>query len=177
MKTITVQLIKNMGLPQKDVFKLRNSIHTLYEFASPDIYDYQKLGGNYIMMSLKTDILTTNLIPMLNKFYSDSYSNKYSKQQEDILKKFENCDQITWWLCEEVGYRNAETFYPCFVNDANPKPYLMSEQMINVNCTGIILRRIPPEEATFAMLYTLESDLQKSLSAFPLAKALKVCIR
>ena len=63
-----------------------------------------------------------------------------------------------------------------FINDAYTKPFLMHEHGVKADCTGIILCSIPPEMATFSMLYTLEQEIQNKLGAHCLAKALKVCL-
>ncbi len=52
----------------------------------------------------------------------------------------------------------------------------MYEEGIEADCSGIILCSIPPEKATFSMLYTMEEEIHKKLSKHPLAKALKVCM-
>lgn len=176
MKTITIQLIKTLVFPEKDICKLRSYFRTLEEYAPPEVYDYFKLGGTDILMMLKTDVLTKDLISMLREFYKEFPNADVVKQREAILQEFERYKEISWELCEEMGYKHSEEFYHCFSNDANPKPFLMYEEGVKADYTGIILYIIPPEEATFAMLYTLEKELQNKLGAYPLSKALKVCI-
>lgn len=177
MKTITIQLIKTLTYPEKDIVKLEYYLRTLYEYAPKELYDYYKLGGEDILMMLKKEVLTNNFVPMLKDFYAEYHDTKSRKQIENILQEFRKQKEISWELCEKIGYENADTFYPFFMNDANPQPFLMYEEGIKTDCTGIILHAIPPEKATFAMLYTLEKELQDKLKQHPLAKALKVCVR
>lgn len=177
MKTITIQLIKNLVFPEKDICKLRPYFRTLEEYAPSDLYDYFKLGGTDILMMLKAEVLTKELVPMLHDFYDEFPNPGCVQQREAVLQEFGKCEKVSWKLCEEMGYKHSEEFYPCFTNDANPMPFLMYEEGVKADCTGIILYKIPPEKATFAMLYSMENELQTKLSSHPLVKALKVCIR
>lgn len=177
MKTITIQLIKSLIYPEKDIYKLRNYFRTLEEYAPPEVYDYKKLGGTDILMLLNSDVLTNDLVPMLKDFYKEFPDTECVRQRESVLQEFEKQEEITWGICEETGYRYSEAFYPAFINDVYPEPFLMYEEGVKVDCTGIILHIVPPEKASFAMLYTLEKELQTKLVSHPLAKALKVCIR
>lgn len=177
MKTIEIVLIKNLVFPEKDLCTLREHFRTLQEYASPDVYDYYKLGGKDILMALKPEVLTKDLIPMLKDLYAEYYDERLVHQREDILHEFEKYDEITWELCENTGHKYADKYYPSFINDAYARPYLMYEEGVKADCTGIVLHIIPPEEATFAALYTLDAELQNKLSSHPLAKALKVCVR
>ena len=94
-----------------------------------------------------------------------------------IFQEFEKYDTITCEMCEAIGYEHYDSFDPVFSNDAYPKPFLMYENRIIADCTGITLHTVPPEKATFSMLYNLEREIQEKLSGHVLAKALKVCIR
>lgn len=156
---------------------LRNHFGTLMEYAPPEVYDYKKLGGTDVLMLLNPEILTKDLVPMLEDFYKEFSDAESVSQRNAVLQEFGKFEKITWELCEETGYKHSEAFYPAFINDAYPKPFLMYEEGIKADCTGIIIHIIPAEKATFAMLYTLEKELQTKLSTHPLAKALKVCIR
>lgn len=71
MKTITIQLIKNLVYPEKDISKLRHYFRTLEEYAPSDLYDYFKLGGTDILMMLKAEVLTKDLVPLLNDLYKE----------------------------------------------------------------------------------------------------------
>lgn len=177
MKTITIQLIKNLIFPEKDIHKLRHYFRTLEEYAPSDIYDYFKLGGTDIFMKLNPTVMTNDLVSLLKDFYEVYPDPQCLQQRENVLEKFRKYDEVSWELCEELGYKCSERFYPAFMNDAYPKPFLMYEEGVKADCTGIVLHIIPPEKATFAMLYTLEKELQTKLASHPLAKALKVCIR
>lgn len=177
MKTITIQLLKSLIFPEKDIYKLRNYFRTLEEYAPPEVYDYKKLGGTDILMLLNTEVLTKDLVPMLEDFYKEFPDINCVQQRNAVLQEFGKFKEITWGLCEETGYKHSEAFYPAFMNDAYPKPFLMYEEGVKADCTGIVLHIIPPEKATFAMLYTLEKELQTKLASHPLVKALKVCIR
>lgn len=177
MKTITIQLIKNLVYPEKDNNKLRHYFQTLEEYAPSDLYDYFKLGGTDILMMLKAEVLTKDLVPMLQDMYKEFPEPDCAQQREAVLQELGKSEKISWELCEELGYQHSEAFYPCFTNDAYTKPFLMYEEGVIADCTGIILYMIPPEKATFAMLYFLENELQTKLSSHPLVKALKVCIR
>lgn len=177
MKTITVQLIKNIIFPEKDIYNLKHYFHTLEEHAPSDIYDYFKLGGTNIFMKLNPTVMTNDLPLLLKDFYKAYPDPQSIQQRENVLHEFSKYGEITWELCEELGYKHSEEFYPAFMNDAFPKPYLMYEDGLKAECTGIVLHIIPPEAATFDMLHTLEDSLHSRLSSHPLAKALKVCIR
>ena len=177
MKTIEIQLIKNLIFPMDKVRTLECALHTLYEYAPEDVYEYFILGKEDILMMLKTSLLTDDLVPMLRDFYKEYGDNEYVKQYQAILHEFEQYDSITCDMCESIGYEHYDTFDPVFSNDANPQPFLMYENGLKASCTGITLHTIPPEKATFSMLYNLEKEIQKKLSGRPLAKALKVCIR
>lgn len=177
MKTITIQLIKSLIFPEKDIYKLRNYFDTLKEYAPLEVYDYNKLGGTDILMLLNSEVLTKDLVPMLEDFYNIFHDSGCIRQREAVLQEFGKCEEITWGLCEETGYKHSEAFYPAFINYAYPGPFLMYEEGVKADCTGIIIHMFPPEKATFAMLYTLEKELQTKLSTHPLVQALKVCIR
>lgn len=139
MKTITIQLIKNLIYPEKDIGKLRKNYGTLEEYAPPEVYDYKKLGGTDILMLLHSEVLTKDLVPMLEDFYKVFPDPKCIRQREAILQEFGKCEEITWGLCEETGYKHSEAFYPAFVNDVYPEPFLMYEEGVKADCTGIIL--------------------------------------
>lgn len=128
-------------------------------------------------MLLNSEALTKDLIPMLEDFYKVFPDTECIRQREAVIQEFGKCEEITWGLCEETGYKHSEAFYPTFINDVYPEPFLMYEEGVKADCTGIILYIVPPEKATFAMLYTLEKELQTKLCSHQLVKALKVCIR
>ena len=128
------------------------------------------------MATLNAGLLTSDLIPMLKNFYSEFGDKRYSLQYDAVLRELNKLDAISYGICESLGYKNEEEFYPVFINDAYTKPFLMHEHGVKADCTGIILCSIPPEMATFSMLYTLEQEIQNKLSAHCLAKALKVCL-
>lgn len=176
MNTIVIQLLKSMVLPEEQYRRIRRCGDTMENYAPQGVYDYYILGGNKIMATLNAKLLTSDLTPMLKEFYSEYGAKKYSRQYDAVLQELDKLDTISSGICEEVGYRNAKAFYPAFINDANTKPFLMYEDGVQADCTGIVLCAIPPETATFSMLYTLEQELQNKLSAHNLAKALKVCI-
>lgn len=176
MKTLTIQLIKNFIFPEKDIFTLKRAIRTLYEYAPTEIYNYYKLGGTDFFMVLKPEVVTADLVPFLRDFYSEIYGDKYMSTREAILEEFGKYDNITWEMCEDIGYQKEYEFYPCFQNDAYPHPYLMCEAGVNAETTGIIIGVIPPEKATFSMLESLEGELQEKLKEHPLVKAIKVCL-
>lgn len=175
-KTIAIHLIKSFTYPLEDIHKLPNSIYTLYQFAPKELYDYLTLGKTYCIMSLKEDVLTKDFIPLLRDFYNEFYDGEDLNKCEYILNEFGQYDTITWELCEHLGYEKAEQFVPYFENDTNPEPYEIHIRRLKIDCTGIILKAIPPEEATFEMLYTLEKELHDKFSSHPLAKALMICV-
>ena len=176
MKTIVIQLVKSMVLSEDEYFRIRYSGHTMEEYAPDGVYDYFKLGGNGIFATLNSDLLTNDLIPMVKEFYSEYGDKKYSQQYDAVLQELNKLDTISPEICEKLGYKNEHTFYPVFINAAYTEPFLMYEQGIKADCAGIILCTIPPEKATFSMLYTEEQEIQNKLSKHPLAKALKVCM-
>ena len=176
MQTIVIQLLKSMVLPEEQYSRIRYFGDTMENYAPEDVYDYYILGGTKIMATLNADILTSDLIPMLKEFYSEFGDKKYSKQYDAVLQELNKLDTISYGICESLGDKNEETFYPVFINDVHPKPYLMYEKGIKADCTGIILCSFPPEKATFSMLYTMEQEIQNKLSSYKLAKALKVCM-
>ena len=146
------------------------------DYAPNDIFDYFRLGGRSIVATPKTSLLTSDLTSMLEDFYSEYGDKKYSKQYDAVLQRLNTLDTISYDLCEKLGYKYEKEFYPVFLNDANTRPYLMYEDGVKADCTGIILCAIPPEKATFSMLYTLEQEIQNKLCKHPTAKALKVCL-
>ena len=176
MKTIVIQLLKSMVLSEDKYHRIRYFGHPMEDYAPEDVYNYYKLGGRTIMGTLDPDILTSDLIPMLKKFYSYYGDKKYSQQYDAVLQEFDKLETISFEICEKLGYENEKAFYPVFINDANTKPFLMYEDGVKADCTGIILCSIPQETATFSMLYTLEQEIQNKLRVHKLAKALKVCI-
>lgn len=176
MKTIVIQLLKSMVLSEDAFRKIMFFGHTMEEYAPFGVYDYYKLGKDSILATLNSDLLTSDLIPMLKEFYSAYGDKKYSQQYDAVLRELNKLDTISFEICENLGYKNEEAFYPIFINDANTRPFLMYEHGVKADCTGIILCAIPPETATFSMLYTLEQEIQKKLSTHNLAKALKVCL-
>ena len=113
---------------------------------------------------------------MLRDFYSEYGDKKYSQQYSAVLQELNKNDTLSFDKCEKLGYINEDAFYPVFINDVYPEPFLMYENGVKADCTGIILCSIPPEKATFSMLYTMEQEIQNKLSSYNLAKALKVCI-
>lgn len=177
MRTIEIQLIKSLIYPMDKVRTLKSALQTLYEYAPNDVYEYFTLGKENILMTLSTSRLTDDLVPMLKVFYKQYGDNEYVQQYQAILQEFEHYGTITCDMCESIGYAHCDTFDPVFSNDANPQPFLMYKNGVMADCTGIILHTIPPEKATFSMLYNLEKEIQEKLSVHPLAKALKVCIR
>lgn len=176
MKTIIIELLKTMALRKDEYYRIRDYFHAMEDYAPDGVYNYYIIGGRTVMAKLNPDLLSSDLIPMLKEFYSEYGAKKYSRQYDAVLQELDKLDTISSGICEEVGYRNAKAFYPAFINDANTKPFLMYEDGVQADCTGIVLCAIPPETATFSMLYTLEQELQNKLSAHNLAKALKVCI-
>lgn len=176
MKTIVIQLLKTMVLYEDDYIRMRYSYHAMEDYAPDEVYNYYKIGGRDIMATLNADLLTSDLVPMLKEFYTEYGDKKYSLQYDAVLQELKKLDKISFEICEELGYKNEEAFYPVFINDANTRPFLMYEDGVKADCTGIILCAIPPETATFSMLYTLEQEIQNKLSTHNLAKALKVCM-
>ena len=176
MRTIVIQLMKTMVLSKDEYSRMLYSRHPMKNYAPESVYDYFIVGGNKILATLNADLLTNDLIPMINAFYSEYGDKKYSQQYDAVLQELNKLDTISFKICEKLGYKHEDTFYPVFINDANTKPFLMYEQGIKADCTGIILCTIPPEKATISMLYTLEQELQNKLSEHPLAKALIVCM-
>lgn len=175
MKTIVIQLLKSMIL-SKDAFRRTMFFgHTMEEYAPFGVYDYFKLGEDSILATLNSNLLTSDLVPMLKEFYSEYGDKKYSRQYDAVLQELNKLDNISYEICEHLGYEKEDIFYPAFINDANTKPFLMYEDGVKADCTGIILGSIPPERATCSMLYTLEQEMQNKLSTHNLAKALKVC--
>ena len=176
MNTIVIQLLKSMVLPEEQYRRIRRCGDTMENYAPQGVYDYYILGGNKIMATLNAKLLTSDLTPMLKEFYSEYGDKKYSRQYDVVLQELNKNDTLSFDKCEKLGYINEEAFYPVFINDAYTKPFLMHEHGVKADCTGIILCSIPPEMATFSMLYTLEQEIQNKLSAHCLAKALKVCL-
>lgn len=176
MKTIIIQLLKSMVLSEDKYYKIRYSGYAMEDYAPNEVYDYYKLGKNNILATLNTDLLTSDLIPMLKDFYSEYGDKEYSQQYNTVLQELKKLDMISFEICEKLAYANEELFYPVFINDMYTKPFLMYEDGVKADCTGIILGSIPPRKATFFKLYTLEQEIQKKLCSHNLAKALKVCI-
>ena len=176
MKTIVIQLLKSMVLSENEYYGIRHFGDSMEDYAPVGIYDYYKLGKKKIMATLNPDRLTSDLIPMLRDFYSEYGDKKYSQQYIAVLQELNKNDTLSSEKCEELGYINEDSFYPVFIIDAYTKPFLMHEHGVKADCTGIILCSIPPEMATFSMLYTLEQEIQNKLGAHCLAKALKVCL-
>lgn len=176
MKTIVIQLLKTMVLSEDAYLRMRYAFHTMKDYAPYGVYNYYKLGDRSIVAMLNDELLTSDLIPMLMEFYSEYGDKKYSLQYDAVLQELNKLDKISFEICEKLGYKNEEAFYPVFINDANTRPFLMYEDGVKADCTGIILCAIPPETATFTMLYTLEKEIQNKLSTHKLAKALKVCM-
>ena len=145
-------------------------------YAPQGVYDYYILGGDMIMATLNAKLLTSDLTPMLKEFYSEYGDKQYSRQYDAVLRELNKLDAISYGICESLGYKNEEEFHPVFINDVYPEPFLMYENGVKADCTGIILCSIPPEKATFSMLYTMEQEIQNKLSSYKLAKALKVCM-
>ena len=175
MKTIVIQLLKSMVLSENEYYGISHFGDSMEDYAPVDIYDYFILGKK-IMATLNPDRLTSDLIPMLREFYSEYGDKKYAQQYSAVLQELNKNDTLSSEKCEELGYINEDFFYPVFINDAYTKPFLMHEHGVKADCTGIILCSIPPEMATFSMLYTLEQEIQNKLGAHCLAKALKVCV-
>ena len=176
MKTIVIQLLKTMALRKDEYYGIRDYSLNMEDYAPDDVYNYYLIGKNTVMASLNPDLLSSDLIPMLKEFYSEYGDKKYSQQYEAVLRELDKLDTISYGLCEKLGYKNEDAFYPVFINDANTKPFLMYEDGVKADCTGIILASIPPTTATFSMLYTLEEEIQNKLSKYDLAEALKVCV-
>ena len=176
MNTIVIQLLKSMVLPEEQYRRIRRCGDTMENYAPQGVYDYYILGGNKIMATLNAKLLTSDLTPMLKEFYSEYGDKQYSRQYDAVLRELNKLDAISYGICESLGYKNEEKFYPVFINDVYPEPFLMYENGVKADCTGIILCSIPPEKATFSMLYTMEQEIQNKLSSYNLAKALKVCI-
>ena len=176
MNTIVIQLLKSMVLPVDQYSRIRNFGDAMENYAPEEVYDYYILGGNKIMATLNAKLLTSDLTPMLKEFYSEYGDKQYSRQYDAVLRELNKLDAISYGICESLGYKNEEEFYPVFINDVYPEPFLMYENGVKADCTGIILCSIPPEKATFSMLYTMEQEIQNKLSSYNLAKALKVCI-
>ena len=176
MKTIVIQLLKSMVLSEDEYYGIWHFGDSMEDYAPVGIYDYYKLGKKKIMATLNPDRLTSDLIPMLRDFYSEYGDKKYSQQYSAVLQELNKNDTLSFDKCEKLGYINEDAFYPVFINDVYPEPFLMYENGVKADCTGIILCSIPPEKATFSMLYTMEQEIQNKLSSYNLAKALKVCI-
>ncbi len=177
MKTIVIQLMKTMALRKDEYYRIRDYYHAMEDYAPDGIYNYYLIGGRTVMATLDPNLLTSDLVPMLKEFYSEYGDKEYSKQYDAVLQEFSKLDKITSDICEKLGYEKVKAFYPVFINDAVTQPFLMYEDGVRADCTGIVLSAIPPETATFEMLYTLEEEIQNKLSAHKLAKALKVCVK
>lgn len=176
MKTIVIQLLKTMILPEDEYYEKRYSGYAMEDYAPYGVYNYYKLGKNDVLAILNGDLLTIDLVPMLKDFYSEFGDKEYSQQYDAVLQELNKLDAISSEICENLAYKNEELFYPVFINDVNTKPFLMYEDGVKADCTGIILGAIPPEKATFSKLYTLEQEFQNKLCTHNLAKALKVCV-
>ena len=170
------RLLKSMVLPEDQYRRIRWFGDSMENYAPQGVYDYYILGGDMIMATLNAKLLTSDLTPMLKEFYSEYGDKQYSRQYDAVLRELNKLDAISYGICESLGYKNEEEFYPVFINDVYPEPFLMYENGVKADCTGIILCSIPPEKATFSMLYTMEQEIQNKLSSYNLAKALKVCI-
>ena len=170
------RLLKSMVLPEDQYRRIRWFGDSMENYAPQGVYDYYILGGDMIMATLNAKLLTSDLTPMLKEFYSEYGDKQYSRQYDSVLRELNKLDAISYGICESLGYKNEEEFYPVFINDVYPEPFLMYENGVKADCTGIILCSIPPEKATFSMLYTMEQEIQNKLSSYNLAKALKVCI-
>ena len=170
------RLLKSMVLPEEQYRRIRWFGDSMENYAPQGVYDYYILGGDMIMATLNAKLLTSDLTPMLKEFYSEYGDKQYSRQYDAVLRELNKLDAISYGICESLGYKNEEEFYPVFINDVYPEPFLMYENGVKADCTGIILCSIPPEKATFSMLYTMEQEIQNKLSSYNLAKALKVCI-
>ena len=65
MKTIVIQLLKSMVLPEEQYSRIRYFGDTMENYAPEGVYDYYILGGKTIMATLNSGLLTSDLIPML----------------------------------------------------------------------------------------------------------------
>ena len=54
MKTIVIQLLECMVLSEDEYYKMRDSGHTLDDYAPEGVYNYYKLGKRKIMAVLKS---------------------------------------------------------------------------------------------------------------------------
>ena len=79
MKTIVIQLLECMVISEDEYYKMRDSGHTLDDYAPEGVYNYYKLGKRKIMAVLNSELLTSALIPMLREFYSVYGDKKYSQ--------------------------------------------------------------------------------------------------
>lgn len=182
-KTITIQLVTLIGITDKAVRSLapffRDDLTYLDKEISPDIYSYNLIGGKDFFIYLEPKIFTQDLVPLLEDFYAEYLGSEYEPQREKVLNTFkELCEKgpMTYSVCDHTSIENRKDFMPVFTKAHFPTPFLMHTKGIKVDCDGYVLRVIPPEEATFDMLYSLEKELQEKFSSHPLAKALKVCI-
>lgn len=176
MKTITIQLIKMMIFSEEDIRSLSFWGHSFKKYASDEAYDFYRLGISDILIKLKSEVLTHDIVPMLEDLFSVFTDEECVKQRNNVLCELRKINELTMETCERLGYSMYDSFYPVFDNDKHPYPFLMREDGVNADCTGIILCTIPPDKITVAGLYTLEDELQKTLVNHPLAKALKVCV-
>lgn len=74
--------------------------------------NYFIVGGSDILATLKADLLTNDLIPMLNEFYSEYGDKKYSQQYDAVLQELNQLDTISFEICEGLGYKHEDAFYP-----------------------------------------------------------------
>ena len=109
MKTIVIQLLKSMVLTEEQYSRIRYFGDTMENYAPEGVYDYYILGGKTIMATLNAGLLTSDLIPMLKKFYSEFGDKRYSLQYDAVLRELNKLDTISYERCETLGYKNAET--------------------------------------------------------------------
>lgn len=123
MRTIVIQLMKTMVLSKDEYYRMQYSRHTMKNYAPNSVYDYFIVGGSDILATLKANLLTNDLIPMLNEFYSEYGDKKYSQQYDAVLQELNKLDTISFEICEKLGYKHEDTFYPVFINDAKKSCY------------------------------------------------------
>lgn len=147
----------------KNKFDLENS---LYELSERD---------NAYLFSLKKDVLATQLIPFLEKFYPSLYSAP--AQYENTLKELKSSSSDTW--LEMASEKSSEEFQ---LDKYGESDYLYFEKGFNayipIDFTSIILcieGKISME--TYGTQFKFfKYCIEKTFSEFLLAKAIKVYI-
>lgn len=176
MFSIEMQLIKTIIISKDKILGLKDGIQTLYKHAPKELYDYHTQGQSDLVIELKSEIFKEDFIPMLSDFYEEFGEEKYEQQYRDIIQRFKQYGEVSFEVCEMLGYKKRETFRPMFSDWVYTMPYWMASDKVNADCIGITIQTITPDRFDWLIVYNWESYAQRALAKHPLVKALKTCI-